>query len=157
MENITEAPPKTIKRKTFTYQVNIAWKENRAGIVSAEGKSPFRVASPPEFKGEPGTWSPEDLFVAAVNACTMTTFIALATRMQIPLVSYTSNAEGTLEFVDGGYIFTNVVLRPVIEVASAGAIPQAEQTIHAAHKGCLIGNSMKSRIIVEPVIRVREQ
>ncbi|MEX2088679.1 MAG: OsmC family protein, partial [Bacteroidota bacterium] len=81
--------------------------------------------------------------------------IALATRLQIPLVSYTSDAEGTLEFVDGGYTFTNVVLRPVIEVGSAEAVLQAEHTIHAAHKNCLIANSVKSRVVVEPVIRIR--
>ncbi|MEX1277197.1 MAG: OsmC family protein [Bacteroidota bacterium] len=155
MEQAMPAPSQTLKRKSFTYHVDVAWLENRAGTLSSEGKPSFRVASPPEFKGEAGTWSPEDLFVAAVNACTMTTFIALATRLQIPLVSYTSDAEGTLEFVDGGYTFTNVVLRPVIEVGSAEAVLQAEHTIHAAHKNCLITNSVKSRVVVEPVIRIR--
>lgn len=154
MEQTVAAPSTGIKRKTYTYQVNVAWLENRAGTLTSGGKPSFRVASPPEFKGEAGVWSPEDLFVAAVNACTMTTFIALATRLQIPLVSYTSDAEGVLEFADGGYSFTKVVIRPVIEVGSPEAVLQAEHTIHAAHKNCLIGNSVKSRVVVEPVIRV---
>jgi organic hydroperoxide reductase OsmC/OhrA len=155
MEQTTAAPSQTLKRKSFKYHVNVAWLENRAGTLSSEGKPSIRVASPPEFKGEAGTWSPEDLFVAAVNACTMTTFIALATRLQIPLVSYTSDAEGTLEFVDGGYTFTKVVLRPVVEVRTADAVIQAEQTMQTAHKTCLIANSVKSQVVVEPVISVR--
>lgn len=84
----------------------------------------------------------------------MTTFMAFAQRLQLPIVSYTSSAEGILEFVDGGYRFTKVVLKPTIVVGSTDAMEQAKRTLHDAHEGCLIANSINAEVIVEPVIRV---
>lgn len=152
MEQAKQSPQPGIRYKTFTYRTQAQWVENRAGALRSEGKPEFRVSSPPEFKGEAGVWTPEDLFVAAVNVCTMTTFLAFAQRMQIPLVSYTSDAEGALEFVDGGYRFTRVVLRPRIMVGNEEAIEQARKTLHDAHEKCLISNSIRSEVVLEPRI-----
>ncbi|MBL7996024.1 OsmC family protein [bacterium] len=143
------------KYKTFTYHTNLQWLENRAGLLNSEGKPGFRVASPPEFKGEAGVWTPEDLFVAAVETCTMTTFLAFAQRLQIPLVSYGSSAEGMLEFADGGYRFTKIILRPKIVVEHETAIEQAKKTIDDAHHNCLIANSIKSEVVLEAEFSVK--
>ncbi len=153
MEDATPAGPK-MKYKTFTYRTQLKWLENRSGTLSGEQKPDLRVASPPEFKGEAGVWSPEELFVASVDVCTMTTFLAFAKRLQIPLVSYTSMAEGVLEFVDGGYKFTKVILRPTILVSSSEAVEQARRTLHDAHTSCLITNSIFAEVIAEPSIDV---
>jgi organic hydroperoxide reductase OsmC/OhrA len=153
MDQTTTPQPK-VKHKTFTYQTTLAWLGNKSGTLGAEGKPSFRVASPPEFKGEAGVWTPEDLFVAAVDICTMTTFMAFAQRLQLPIVSYASRAEGVLEFVDGGYRFTKVVLKPEILVGSADALEQVRQTLHDAHENCLIANSIRSEVTVEPTISV---
>jgi organic hydroperoxide reductase OsmC/OhrA len=139
--------------KSFTYQTTLKWADRRAGWLRAEGKPEFRVASPPEFKGEAGVWTPEDLFVAAVEACTMMTFMAFAQKLNLPVVSYQSHAEGVLEFVDGGYRFTKVVLRPTVVVAQAGAMSQTEKALHDAHQGCLIAKSIRTEVLVEPVIK----
>lgn len=156
MEQATATAQPKIKHKTYSYQITLSWTENRAGSLQAEGKPSFRVASPPEFKGEAGVWSPEDLFVASVNICNMTTFMAFAQRLQLPVVSYVSNAEGVLEFVESGYRFTKIILRPVVAVKEADAIPQVEKTLHDAHKSCLIANSINSQVIVEPTIKVQQ-
>ena len=147
------AQPK-IKHKTFTYRTHLSWNEKRQGDVASEGKPSVRVSSPPEFKGEAGMWTPEDLFVAAVETCTMTTFLAFAQRLNLPFESYSSSAEGTLQFVDGGYQFTKVVLRPVVRVASATAVEQVRQTLENAHKSCLISNSIKADVVLEPTIKL---
>jgi len=39
-----------------------------AATFSSSGKPSFRVASPPEFRGEEHVWTPEDLFVAHVES-----------------------------------------------------------------------------------------
>lgn len=151
--NQTLTPEPKVKHKTFTFHTSLAWLENKAGMLSADGKPSFRVASPPEFKGEAGVWTPEDLFVAAVDICTMTTFMAFAQRLQLPIVSYTSSAEGVLEFVDGGYRFTKVVLKPYILVHTEEAVEQTQRTLHDAHESCLIANSILAEVIVEPTTR----
>ncbi|MBI3191832.1 MAG: OsmC family protein, partial [Pedosphaera parvula] len=80
----------------------------------------FRVASPPEFKGEAGVWTPEDLFVAAVNVCTMTTFAAFAQRLNLPVLSYRCEAEGPFtlhpeEIERGGWFAPDEVTRWIAE------------------------------------------
>jgi peroxiredoxin-like protein len=140
------------KRKTFMYQTGLRRNGNRAGELSSTGKPSFRVASPPEFKGEAGVWTPEDLFVAAVETCTMTTFLSFAQRKDLALISYESSAEGKLEFTSGVYEFTEIIVRPRVKVATHDAIDQAHQVLEESHHHCLIANSIKGRVILEPVV-----
>ena len=96
-----KAKPK-IKRKSFSYLNEIEWEEPRVGSLRADEKPEIRFSSPPEFKGEAGNWTPEDFFVAAINTCTMTTFGDFSSKLDLPVRSYSSSAEGLLEFADGG-------------------------------------------------------
>jgi peroxiredoxin-like protein len=139
------------------YRTSIAWVGGRAGELRASGKSAFRVSSPPEFQGEAGTWSPEDLLVAAVNACTMTTFLALAKRSSLPVVAYESNATGLLESTDEGYRFTKVTVSPTITVESVNDVEWAEDLIEEAHRKCLVGNSLRARVDVVPLIEFKTE
>ena len=66
------------KYKSFRYTNNLTWEKARRGNTSAPGKPQMEIGSPPEFKGEPGVWCPEELLVAALNGCLMLTFISLA-------------------------------------------------------------------------------
>jgi organic hydroperoxide reductase OsmC/OhrA len=148
----TEQAKTKVQHKTFTYRTRLGWTSGRSGVLSADGKRSVEASSPPEFKGEPGLWTPEDLFVAAIDLCTMTTFAGFVLRKQIPVISYRSEAEGVLEFVDDGYRFTRVVLRPRITVANRGALGPAAQAMHDAHAQCLIGRSVRAEVSVEPRI-----
>jgi organic hydroperoxide reductase OsmC/OhrA len=152
-ESIHPPKPRT-RHKTFTYSTKVVWTSGRSGIVSAEGKPHLWVSSPPEFKGEQGRWTPEDLFVTAIDLCTMTTFVSFAQHLHIPIVEYRSEAEGILEHVDDGYRFTRVVLRPVITVAAEDAVEATRKAIHDAHSACLIGRSVLAEVSVEPRIKV---
>jgi len=140
--------------KTFTYQSSLEWNGNRSGTMKDGDKPAVEVSSPPEFKGEEGMWSPEDFFVASVNICTMTTFLAFAAKKNINLSRYTSQGEGKLEFVDGAYQFTEIHLTPEIVVESEDDIELAEKTMHDSHEKCLIAKSIKAKVFVEPRIEL---
>jgi len=152
MEQTTlQSPPKP-KHKSFNYATSVRWTGERNGLLNSAGKPEIRVSSPPEFKGLEGQWTPEDLLVASVEICTMTTFIAFSLGKKLPLVSYESAATGTMEFGDGGYRFTRVVLRPVIVVENEQAVPQAASILEEAHHACFIANSICSQVVLEPTI-----
>lgn len=146
-----------IKRKSFTYETELQWLENRACRLDSDNKESLRVTSPPEFQGEEGEWTPEDLFVGAINACTMATFLAYASKKQLDVLSYMSKAEGILEFSDDHYKFTQVKLQPLILVESIEAAAMAERLIHQAHDNCFISNSITSKVVLEPEIKVLQQ
>ncbi|HKQ98047.1 MAG TPA: OsmC family protein [Candidatus Polarisedimenticolia bacterium] len=144
-----------VKPKTFHYRVDVCWSRDKRGVLSVAGKSDLEVASPPEFLGHPGIWSPEDLLVAAVNACTMTTFLSALQRRQIPLVAYDSEATGTLERAEGEFRFTRVVLRPRIVVGRPEDREAALAAFREAETGCLVAHSIVAEVVAEPEILVR--
>ncbi len=152
---VLEGPMGAIKTyKIFRYETQVRWESGRSGEMCSAGKPDLKISSPPEFKGEPGFWTPEDLFVASVNACTMTTFLAYAQHKNLQLVGYASEAEGVLENVDGKYRFTTITLHPHVAVKSEEAIPQARAILEDAHKGCLITNSTTAEVKLFPQFHV---
>lgn len=151
----TTSQPKS-KHKTFAYTTGVRWTGDRNGLLTSEGKPDIAVSSPPEFKGLAGQWTPEDLLVASVEICTMTTFIAFSLHKKLPLVSYASAATGSMEFSDGRYRFTSVTLRPTIVVGTGEALALAASVLEEAHQSCFIANSICGRVIIEPTI-IREK
>ncbi len=141
-----------LKYKSFTYRNHIEWLGGRAGSLASEGKTAFRVASPPEFRGEAGVWCPEDLLVASVNTCVMATFAAYLDRLKLPVSSYACSAEGLLEFADGKYRITRVTLRPKVAVRGADAVAAVEKALRDAHDNCIVTSSIRGTVILEPEI-----
>ena len=140
------------KSKVYLYQTSVKWTAQRKGMISCTGKPDVQVATPPEFKGHENIWSPEDLFVASANVCLMTTFLAVAERAGLVFSSYASTAEGRLEIVEGKFQFTAITIRPSITLMPGGDAAKAKELIEKAEHNCLISNSMKAKVILEPTI-----
>ena len=85
-----------VRSKVYTYRTTVRWTGRKTGVASSAGKPDVQVATPPEFKGHEGIWSPEDLYVASINVCVMTTFLAFAERAGLSFAGYESEAEGRL-------------------------------------------------------------
>jgi len=142
-----------VRSKVYLYHTTVTWTEQRKGMISCAGKPDVQVATPPEFKGHEGIWSPEDLFVASANICLMTTFLAVAERAGLAFSSYESTAEGRLELVEGKFQFTAMTLKPTITLESDSDAAKAKELIEKAEANCLISNSMKARVSLEPIFR----
>ena len=139
-----------VRSKVYTYRTAVKWTEQKKGTITCEGKPDIQVATPPEFKGHEGIWSPEDLYVASANICLMTTFLAVAERAGLTFTSYHCEAEGRLELVEGKFQVTVITLRPQIALQSGSDAAKAKELIEKAEANCLISNSMKTRIALEP-------
>ena len=142
-----------VRSKVYLYQTAVRWTEQRKGVMSCAGKPDVEVATPPEFKGHEGIWSPEDLFVESANVCLMTTFLAVAERAGLAFSAYESEAEGRLELVEGKFQFTALTIKPMITLKSSADAARAKELIEKAEANCLISNSMKAKVTLEPVIR----
>lgn len=138
------------------YDVSLTWNEDRKGTMRSDVlNSSIEVATPPEFpKGMQGIWSPEHLFVAAINSCLMTTFLAIAENSRLVYNSFESKAIGKLELVDGKYIMSEVVLKPVVIISNEDDREKALRVLHKSEAACLISNSVKSKITLEPDVKV---
>lgn len=138
------------------YEVKVNWESERKGLMSSPVlKSNIEVATPPEFpKGSPGIWSPEHLLIAAVNSCLMTTFLAVAENSKLEFVNFECNANGKLEKIDGKYMISEIVLSPILIIHQSADIEKATRVLEKSEAACLISNSVKSKIILTPKIKV---
>src|SRR5262249_54312080 len=124
--------------KSFRYKANTAWSSVRHGTLSASGKPNIVVGSPPEFKGEPNIWAPEELLVGSVNTCMMLTFLALAKAGGLTPVGYESEAEGLLENIDGKYRITEVAVRPCVSLKGKAELERAREIMEGVEAQCFI-------------------
>jgi peroxiredoxin-like protein len=138
--------------KEHYYEVSVKWEEGRKGTMKSEVlESTIEVATPPQFaNGIEGIWSPEHLFVAAINSCLMTTFLAIAENFKLEYISFRSNAVGKLEVVDGKYIMSELVLKPTVIIKNIEEKEKAIRVLQKSEAACLISNSVKSKIVLEP-------
>ena len=137
------------------YENGIEWAGENKGLLSVVGLPSLQVATPPEFGGQEGYWSPEHYFVAAVNACVMTTFLAIARLSKLEYGSYQAQATGKLEKPGGeGYRITEIIIRPTLVITHNRDLERAARLLEKAEKQCLISNSIKAAVRLEPQILV---
>jgi len=138
------------------YEVSVNWQADRKGVMSSPVlNAKIEVATPPQFpKGIEGIWSPEHLFVAAINSCLMTTFLSIAENSKLEFVSFDSKSVGKLEMVDGKYMMNEVTLMPVVTISDEQQKERAERVLQKSEANCLISNSVKSTIIFKPEIKI---
>jgi organic hydroperoxide reductase OsmC/OhrA len=149
--------------RTATYHTTVTWSGEHWGHLILGNGPEMEFSAPPEAHGHAGVLTPEDAFVAAVNTCVMMMFIWAAERFKLRLLSYECRAEGTKRIeLDRTEVFTRVRLKPVIRVdAGPDDIPnieaRVERALCAARKYSLVANSIKSELVVEPVIHLRKE
>ena len=117
-----------------------------AGTLSALGKPNIVVGSPPEFKGQPDVWSPEELLVGSVNTCLMLTFLTLVQAKGLVPLGYRSEAEGLLENIEGKYRITEVTVRPRVTLNDTAELERAREIMESVEAQCFISNSIKSKV-----------
>jgi organic hydroperoxide reductase OsmC/OhrA len=131
-----------LRPRLYPYRTAVAWTDGKKGLLSSAGKRPVNIACPPEFGGPDGYWSPEDLLVASVEACIMTTFLDLLARKRISLHSYTSYAEGVAGLEAGEFRFLKVTVRVDVGVFRDEDTEPALSCVSAAADQCMVSRSL---------------
>ncbi|MEN6452155.1 MAG: OsmC family protein [Thermoguttaceae bacterium] len=148
--------------KTATYDTTVRWKGEHWGHLVMGNGPEMDFSAPPDAHGHAGVFTPEDAFVAAANTCVMMMFLWAAERFKLHLLDYECRTEGTkLVELDRTEIFTRLHFRPHIRVAADGEERQrvegrVRRALQSAQKYSLVANSVKSEIIVEPLICIEE-
>jgi organic hydroperoxide reductase OsmC/OhrA len=138
------------------YKTSVKWEEGRIGLLSAPELHDIKVATPPEFpKGVSGIWSPEHLFVASVNVCFMTTFLAIAENSKLNFISFNCEATGKLEKVDNKFMISEIELIPTVEIEDENLSERLERILNKSEVHCLISNSVKTKVILKPNIVIK--
>ena len=137
--------------RKYTYRTKVVWREQAMGELTTSNGVKIDYSPCPEFGGIADTLTPTDALIAAVNICIQTTFISMATRLNFKVISYECETEGDIDDLEAHPRFTQIRVKPVVEVES-GAGKNAEYAMDLAEKYCLVTNSLKTELIMEPEI-----
>ncbi|HVY48243.1 MAG TPA: OsmC family protein [Minicystis sp.] len=127
---------------------------SRAYEVHVPGKPVLRGSAAPPFRGDGSLHNPEDLLVAALSACHMLSYLALAARARLSVVAYEDAATGTMDFDGGVMRFTEVMLRPRVTVAAGADVELARALHERAHRECFIASSVAFPVRNEATIEL---
>lgn len=154
----TEKLKNKIKMEAHYFTVNLDWTSDRKGKISSpELDHEIEVATPPVFpNGIEGIWSPEHLLTAAVVSCYMTTFLAVAENSKLVFDSFKCDSKGKLEQVEGKFLITEIVLTPTLVIMKETDMARAQKILEKSEAACLISNSIKSKVVLAPIITISE-
>jgi organic hydroperoxide reductase OsmC/OhrA len=138
-----------------TFQVKTVWRQDQSCRVSARRNPELTVAAPPEFGGPDGTWSPEELLVASVGSCLLSTFLYFAHRFRLAFGSYSSTSTGTIEKTSEGLRFTGIEVSIAVTVSGDEAVERASslRLKEKLEKYCPVSSSLNCpvRLVLEMI------
>ena len=129
-------------QKSYLFKNTVFKEGDELAKTVFSGPGELEVGPPPEFEGSPETLNPEELFVAAINSCLMTTFFYFARKLNIEILSYRSEAQALLEKQKDGLRFTNVDVRAEVTPAQLDLADKVRELGELAEKYCLISRSV---------------
>ena len=98
---------------------------------------------------------PEEALLASAASCHMLYFLAYAAKAGFSVTSYEDNPEGMVEKNQAGDPWVSAITLRPSAVFTGDKRPngeEIEQLHHRAHKSCIIANSLKSGLTIEPII-----
>lgn len=148
-----------MKHQKLFFGTSVVWKEKTSGVMIApNANEPVEVATPMEFPdGEEGKWSPENLFLGAISSCFMTSFLSFAKRKNLAVIKFSCHAAGEVDVIDGKLEFTRLQVYPEILLTEEEQRPMVEEVLKLTEKHCLIGNSVKSKILFHHLISAERE
>ena len=145
------------------HRITLNWQRNGASFergnypkdhaVRYLGGQTLAVSSAAAYGGNAALADPEQMLLSALASCHMLTFLAVAANRGYVVDQYLDDAECELgKNAEGATAVVTATLRPAVRF-SGDKQPSAEDydKLHErAHKGCFVGQSLKTDVRVEP-------
>ncbi len=143
------------------YPVTIRWQGGREGSGSGRAERSgveVPLAVPPEFQGSGEGTNPEELLSGAIAACYTITYGIIAANRKLPVASLETKAVGKVEQNGASFVYTEILVSPVVTLAAEATDDQvklAEDFAHKADMYCIVTNAVRDKVKVriEPTIR----
>ncbi|MFJ5696489.1 OsmC family protein [Arthrobacter sp. NPDC093139] len=151
------------------YSLTVRWTGNRGSGTSSyreysrdhdveiPGLPVLKGSADPTFHGDRSRYNPEQLLLTALAQCHMLSFLHVAVRHRVVVLSYEDHASGLMRLNrDGSGQFETVTLRPHVTVADPVHVALAEQMHREANAVCFIARSVNFPVVHVPVTTTAE-
>jgi organic hydroperoxide reductase OsmC/OhrA len=115
------------------------------------------VSSDSTFIGDPQKLNPEQLVVMATSSCQLLSFLAIAARARVQVLEYEDHAEAHMSEEEKPMRLSRITLRPRIVVGPGVKEKRVLRYTEMAHKLCYVANSLRTDVVVEPKVEIREE
>jgi organic hydroperoxide reductase OsmC/OhrA len=144
-------------QRTYAYINTIERRADEEARVIFSGPGELAIGPPPEFGGRPESLNPEELFVAAINGCLMTTFFYFLQRSGIELQSYQADAEGQVQKGADGFQFVEVKVKATATVDDPSLAEKVSEAARLAEKYCLVSRSVSCPVYYHLQVEISEE
>ncbi len=134
------------------YEVEIKGGSSGYAHLDCPNRRRLATAPPKEFDGPGDAWSPEHLLLAAVEACFLFTFRAVAHHSKLAFLSADVHAEGTVDRLADVTKFTDIVLRPRLTFAHGVDRAKVAAAIARTERNCLVSATLATPVRIEAEI-----
>lgn len=137
-----------LRSKVFTYQAELHWQGGHTAAVSSGARPELPISPPEDFPGgEQDRWSPEHLFLAALQSCTMLSFLAHCAHNDLDVEEYAATTSGSIERrqADHRYAFTHLEMEVRVRMAP-GHADGARALTGKAERDCFITASTTAAV-----------
>lgn len=132
---------------SWSGSTGVGWERyDRAHSARAHPAKQELTITTAEERGDPGHLNPEQLLLIAASSCQMLSFLHLAAKARIDVVSYEDDCQA--EMPDDRVV--RIVLRPSIRVRGDAGHDRLTRLCGLAHTECNIAKSLACPVEIEP-------
>jgi organic hydroperoxide reductase OsmC/OhrA len=136
------------------YSVELSWDGETGASVECDNCGDLRIDMPEEFSGNGRSPCPDQLFLASLGGCLLTTFLHFAKRLQLEVQDINISVGGKVSLRKGvGYRVGPVEARMRV-MADAEDVELVEKCSELARDYCHITRSIEDSVRVDVSIEV---
>ncbi len=135
-------------KKRLGFRMEGKW-DGRTGVImtTSKGKT-LHIDTPEEFDGFGTAPCPDELFLASIAGCVLTTFLWFSRRRDVEISDLKLKAQSEIELEREGYSFKGIKVSLEVKVP-VGCMEKAEKCLDLAIKYCHISKGVKPCIPLE--------
>jgi organic hydroperoxide reductase OsmC/OhrA len=145
------------RQKSYLFKNTVYKEGGKSAKTIFSGPGEIEIGPAPEFDGSPETLNPEEMFVAAINNCLMTTFFYFVRKSNVEILSYYSDAQGRVEKQADGFRFTNVDVRAKVTLSRQEFAEKAREFGDLAKKYCLVSRSVACPVDYQLQVKTKNE
>ncbi|MEO0182022.1 MAG: OsmC family protein [candidate division WOR-3 bacterium] len=145
-----------LQPRIYEFESNLNFIAGKQFILYSSDKPDIISGCAPEFGGRKEFWSPQHLFVAAIELCLATTFLWLLEKENLIIAAYRSHAVGRAHLKNKDFVFSEILIKPIITICEKNIKEKILNLIQEAGQECMISKSIICPILIEPEIEISD-